>query len=107
MDFSTVDPIEFVMDATRGFGADCGVDAVGFQAHDAAGNEHPELVLDNLIKTVRETGHIGVVGVYVPEDPGAATEPAKKGRIESTTARRSRKHQRRLRPGPGEEVHCG
>src|ERR1700712_3063580 len=82
VDFSQVDPVEFVMDATKGFGADCGVEAVGFQAHDASGHEHPEMVLDNLVNTVRATGHIGVVGVYVPEDPGAATQPAKRGRIE-------------------------
>ncbi len=50
------------MDGTDGFGADCGVEAVGFQAHDPAGQEHPEMVLDNLVKVVRATGHIGVVG---------------------------------------------
>ena len=83
VDFSEVDPAEFVMDATDGFGADCGIEAVGFQAHDAAGHEHPEMVLDNLVNTVRATGHIGVVGVYVPQDPGAATEPAKHGRIDA------------------------
>lgn len=39
------------------------------------------MVLDNLVKTVRTTGGIGVVGVYVPEDPDAADEGAKEGRI--------------------------
>jgi glutathione-independent formaldehyde dehydrogenase len=39
------------------------------------------MVLDNLVKVVRATGHISVVGVYEPEDPGAATEGAKEGRI--------------------------
>ena len=43
--------------------------------------EHPALVLDNLIGSVRTTGGIGVVGVYVPEDPGAATTGAQAGRI--------------------------
>ena len=37
------------MDATDGFGVDCGVEAVGYQAHDAHGEEHPEMVLDNLV----------------------------------------------------------
>ena len=69
------------MDATDGQGADGGVEAVGYQAHDPSGKEHPELVLDNLIKVVRSTGGIGVVGVYVPEDPGAGTDAAKRGRI--------------------------
>ena len=37
-------------------------------------------MLDNLIKAVRTAG-IGVVGPYVPEDPGASTEGAKEGWI--------------------------
>ena len=81
VDFSQVDPTATIMDGTDGFGVDSGVECVGFQAHDHTGQEHPELVLDNLVSVVRATGHIGVVGVYVPEDPGAATEEAKKGRI--------------------------
>ena len=32
-------------------------------------------------RSVRTTGGIGVVGVYVPEDPGASDEGAKEGRI--------------------------
>ena len=39
------------------------------------------VVLDNLVEVVRTTGAIGVVGVYVPEDPGANDEKAKEGRI--------------------------
>lgn len=57
------------------------MEAVGYQAHDASGEEHPELVLDNLVQVVATTGGIGVVGVYMPEDPGAATDGAKEGRI--------------------------
>jgi len=80
VDFSQADVEQVVMDATGGQGADCGVEAVGFQAHDPAGQEHPEMVLDELVKVVRATGAIGVVGVYVPEDPGAETDEAKQGR---------------------------
>jgi glutathione-independent formaldehyde dehydrogenase len=69
------------MDATGGRGVDRGVEAVGYQAHDQSGEEHPELVLDNLVQVVRSTGGIGVVGVYVPEDPGASSDLAKEGRI--------------------------
>ena len=39
------------------------------------------MVLDGLIKSVRTTGGIGVVGVYVPSDPQAASESAQQGRI--------------------------
>ena len=81
IDFSAGDPVEQITELTRGRGVDRGVEAVGYQAHDHSGEEHPELVLDNLIKVVRTTGGIGVVGVYVPEDPGAKDEQAKQGRI--------------------------
>jgi glutathione-independent formaldehyde dehydrogenase len=81
VDFSRGDPVAQILDATHGRGTDCGVEAVGYQAHDPSGQEHPELVLDNLVKVVRSTGGIGVVGVYMPEDPGAATEQAKQGRV--------------------------
>jgi glutathione-independent formaldehyde dehydrogenase len=81
INFANEDPTEVVLDATGGLGADCGIEAVGYQAHDATGQEHPEMVLDKLVEAVRATGHIGVVGVYMPEDPGAANELAKHGRI--------------------------
>ncbi|GIG29072.1 glutathione-independent formaldehyde dehydrogenase [Cellulomonas marina] len=81
VDFSAGDPVEQIMDATRGRGTDRGVEAVGYQAHDPSGEEHPELVLDNLVSVVRATGGIGVVGVYMPQDPGARTEAAQQGRI--------------------------
>lgn len=80
IDLSKGDPVEQILEANGGM-VDRGVEAVGYQAHDATGTEHPELVLDNLVKVVRATGGIGVVGVYMPEDPGAATESAKEGRI--------------------------
>ncbi|GAA2173292.1 glutathione-independent formaldehyde dehydrogenase [Arthrobacter parietis] len=81
INFADVDPTEVIMEGTDGFGADCGIEAVGYQAHDHTGEEHPEMVLDNLVKVVRATGHIGVVGVYVPEDPGATNDLAKEGRV--------------------------
>lgn len=81
IDYSNGDPVEQILEETRGGGVDKGVEAVGYQAHDPNGQEQPELVLDNLAKVVRSTGAIGVVGVYPPHDPGAATESAKQGRI--------------------------
>lgn len=80
IDFSQGDPVEQIVGANNGE-VDRGVEAVGYQAHDPTGDEHPELVLDNLVKVVRSTGGLGVVGVYVPEDPGATNDLAKKGRI--------------------------
>lgn len=80
IDFSQGDPVEQIMEATDGVGVDRGVEAVGYQAHDHDGEEHPELVLDNLVAVVRATGAIGVVGVYMPEDPGGRDELAQEGR---------------------------
>src|ERR1700710_8914 len=74
------DAVAAIMDATDGFGVDCGVEAVGYQAHDPSGQEHQGLVLDNLVNVVRATGSIGVVGGYEPKDPDGATEGAKEGR---------------------------
>jgi glutathione-independent formaldehyde dehydrogenase len=75
------DAAEQILDATDGTGADRGIEAVGYQAHDQEGVEHPEMVLDALVRCVRTTGGIGVVGVYVPQDPTAAGEGARDGRI--------------------------
>ena len=75
------DPAEQIVDATGGTGADRGIEAVGYQAHDPAGDEHPEMVLDSLVRAVKTTGGIGVVGVYVPSDPQAASQGAQQGRI--------------------------
>jgi glutathione-independent formaldehyde dehydrogenase len=82
VNLNETDAVETIMDATDGFGVDCGVEAVGYQAHDPAGQEHPGLVLDALVQVVRATGKIGVVGVYEPSDEGAATEDAKHGRYD-------------------------
>jgi glutathione-independent formaldehyde dehydrogenase len=82
VDFSQVDPIEFIKDETNGDGTDRGIDAVGYQAE--AGDESgevPALVLNNLVETVKATGRLGVVGLYVPEDPGAPSEEAAEGRL--------------------------
>ncbi len=81
VDLSAGDPVEQIIELTGGRGVDRGVEAVGYQAHDHGGQEHPELVLDNLVKVVRTTGAIGVVGVYVPEDPGSPDPGARQGRI--------------------------
>jgi glutathione-independent formaldehyde dehydrogenase len=87
VNFADVDPTEVITDCTDGFGVDCGVEAVGYQAHDPTGQEHPEMVLDELVKVIRATGRLGVVGVYnprtrvpQPKRPSrAGTRPAQDG----------------------------
>ncbi len=80
VDLAAGDPVDQITEATGGRGVDRGIEAVGYQAHDPTGEEHPEMVLDSLVALVRSTGGIGVVGVYMPEDPGAANALAKEGR---------------------------
>jgi threonine dehydrogenase-like Zn-dependent dehydrogenase len=81
IDDSGGDAVQQVLDATRGEGADKGVEAVGYQAHDHQGQEKPGLTINSLIQAVRPTGRIGVVGVFVPEDPSAADDMAKEGKF--------------------------
>lgn len=81
IDFSATDPIEAVKDATDG-GADKGIDAVGYQAQAGEGkDETPAVVLNQLVHAVRATGRLGVVGLYVPSDPGAPNEDAAEGKL--------------------------
>ena len=80
VDFSEGDPVEQLMEATLGLGVDCGVEAVGWQAHDPTGEEHPEMVLDNLVHSVKGHGGLGVIGVYVPQDPQGPDDLARQGR---------------------------
>ena len=81
VDDSAGDAVQQVLDATRGEGADKGVEAVGYQAHDHRGQESPGLTINSLIQAVRPTGRIGVVGVFVPEDPSATDELAQEGKF--------------------------
>jgi threonine dehydrogenase-like Zn-dependent dehydrogenase len=81
IDDSKESPVERVMAETNGLGAHRGCECVGYQAHDAQGHEHPNLTLNNLVKSVRFTGGIGVVGVFVPQDPGGPDDLAKQGEV--------------------------
>jgi len=62
IDDSREDPVERVLELTHGEGADRGCECVGYHAHDAHGKEVPQ--------SVRATGSLGVVGVFMPEDEG-------------------------------------
>jgi glutathione-independent formaldehyde dehydrogenase len=70
-----------IRELTGGLGADCGAECIGYQCHNARGKEVPNLVMNSLVDSVKATGTIGVVGVFVPQDPGAEDSLAKKGQI--------------------------
>jgi len=80
IDDSRVNPVETVMQETNGLGADRGAECVGYQAHDPQGHENNSMTLNELVESVRFTGGIGTVGVYVPMDPGGPDDLAKQGK---------------------------
>lgn len=81
IDDSEVPAVDQVMELTAGLGADRGCECVGYQAQDPMGTEKPNETLNNLVRSVRFAGSIGVVGVYVPQDPNGPNELYKYGQI--------------------------
>ncbi|MFC6084003.1 glutathione-independent formaldehyde dehydrogenase [Sphaerisporangium aureirubrum] len=81
IDDSQSSPVDQVMELTKGLGADRGCECVGYQAHDPQGHEHPNMTLNDLVKSVKFTGTIGVVGVFIPSDPGSPDDLFKQGEI--------------------------
>jgi threonine dehydrogenase-like Zn-dependent dehydrogenase len=73
--------VQQVLDLTGGQGADRGCECVGYQCCNMHGKEVPNLTMNNLVQTVKAAGSIGVVGVFIPKDPGGANELAKEGKL--------------------------
>lgn len=81
INFTEGDVPSQIKDRNNGDGTDKGIDAVGYQATVPEGEEQPAVVLNTLIDTVRATGSLGVVGLYLSRDPGAPLEDAKHGNL--------------------------
>src|ERR671911_2849417 len=64
---------------------DAGIDAVGFEArghgHGAGAQEAPATVLNSLMDLTAAGGSVGIPGLYVTGDPGAADPAAQKGSL--------------------------
>jgi glutathione-independent formaldehyde dehydrogenase len=73
--------VEQIMELTGGTGADRGCECVGYQCCNLHREEVPNLTMNNLVQTVKATGRIGVVGVFVPEDPNAKDKLEKRGQM--------------------------
>jgi glutathione-independent formaldehyde dehydrogenase len=80
IDQSKGDYVEKIVELTRG-GADRGCECVGYQCCDQHGHERPGQTMNDLVASVRATGGLGIVGVFVPEDPKAKDDLAKEGKI--------------------------
>jgi glutathione-independent formaldehyde dehydrogenase len=68
-------------------GVMCTIDAIGYEAKapgasssENASHQDPERLLADLIRVTNPTGHIGIIGVYFPQDPGG-TGDAKEGKF--------------------------
>ena len=73
--------VDQILEATQGQGTDCGCECIGYQCHTPKGKEVPNIVMNSLVNAVKFAGNIGVVGVFIPKDPGAPDDLAKKGEI--------------------------
>ncbi|MFF4652083.1 formaldehyde dehydrogenase, glutathione-independent [Streptomyces sp. NPDC001380] len=63
---------------------DCAVDAVGFEARGHGGDaatERPATVLNTVMDVTAAGGAVGIPGLYVTGDPGAADEAAQQGSL--------------------------
>ena len=75
------DGVEQVMELTGGKGADRGCECVGYQCCNLHREEVPGLTMNNLVASVKFTGRIGCVGVFVPEDPNSEDKLARVGKM--------------------------
>ncbi|NYE24971.1 formaldehyde dehydrogenase, glutathione-independent [Pigmentiphaga litoralis] len=82
LDVSLADQITQILGEPE---VDSAVDAVGFEArghgHAGAQEEAPATVLNSLMEVTRAAGRIGIPGLYVTDDPGAADSAARKGAL--------------------------
>lgn len=84
IDVSEDTPLEEQVRAILGVDeVDCAVDAVGFEAtgHGSGAVEAPATVLNSVMALTRAGGKLGIPGLYVTGDPGAADDDAKEGTL--------------------------
>jgi len=73
--------VQRILDLTDGRGTDCGCECVGYQCCNKHGHEDNSITMNSLVASTKATGGIGVVGVFIPQDPGAASDLAKQGKM--------------------------
>ena len=81
IDFSKAPAVDQVLELTKGAGADKGCECVGYQCCDKHGTEHSNITMNELVMSVKATGNIGVVGVFVPKDPQSKEPLQKNGQM--------------------------
>ncbi|AKF51583.1 aldehyde dehydrogenase [Pseudomonas syringae] len=73
--------VDQILNLTDGKGTDRGCECVGYQCCDRHGHEANHVTMNNLVASTKATGGIGVVGVFVPQDPGAKSDLAREGKM--------------------------
>ena len=81
IDMRKSDPVEQILAQTDGLGTDRGCECVGYQCCDRHGHESNNYTMNCLVGSTKATGGIGVVGVFIPEDPNSKDELAKQGKM--------------------------
>jgi glutathione-independent formaldehyde dehydrogenase len=100
IDFSKGDPVEQIIEARAPFrknvqdllgrkgekmpGVMCSIDAVGYESYaneEAGEKQDPNQSLENCIRVTNPTGHVGVIGVYFPQDPRGVDKNEKQGKF--------------------------
>jgi glutathione-independent formaldehyde dehydrogenase len=81
VDMRKGDPVKQILDATNGRGTDRGCECVGYQCCDRHGKEMNNYTMNCLVQSTKATGGIGVVGVFVAQDPQAPTDLEKEGKM--------------------------
>ena len=81
IDMRRCDPVEEILNQTDGRGTDRGCECVGYQCCNRHGHEANNYTMNSLVASTKATGGIGVVGVFIPADPGGSDELAKAGKM--------------------------
>lgn len=81
IDMRKDDPVKQLLDHTNGEGTDRGCECVGYQCCDRHGHERSDYTMNCVVQTTKPTGGIGVVGVFVPEDPKSDDALEKQGKM--------------------------
>ena len=81
IDFSKAPAVDQVLELTKGLGADKGCECVGYQCCDKHGTEHSNITMNELVMSVKATGCIGVVGVFIPKDPKSKEPLQQEGKM--------------------------
>ncbi len=84
IDITKGDPRDQIQELLGEPEVDAAVDAVGFEARghgSDADHEAPATVLNSIMDITRAAGRLGIPGLYVTGDPGAADDAAKQGSL--------------------------